>query len=369
MGLLDRLLGRPTIPASSGVPQLVILDVLGGREMLEVVGESFHQEDLWRLAGGFTRQRVRCDCVATLVPEPHNPHDGNAIKVMIESCQVGHLAREDARVYLPGLHRLLEARPAVSLRGQIVGGGQAEGRLGMLGVFLDHDPVDFGLRIHEVAHIGELQTGLSQAIATDLEDDSYDLSWLDDLSGTHSPADVVVLRRLLANEGDPIDRHYMLAELEKCLYKCRDAFASALDEFDKVCEQHHAEMEVLGPALLEKFGAVPVIGTYRQAAIRCQKARRWSDMQTWASRGLAVYGTDAARPEAVEDLHKRLAYAEAKLANPAKAIKIDGNGSGPNGRSPVTSIETLTCAACGADFERVRTRGRKPSRCPACMAA
>src|SRR4051794_39015687 len=50
------------------------------------------------------------------------------------------------------------------------------------------------------------------------------------------------LRTLLAAEADPIDRHYMMAELEDRLYQCRDAFSSALDEYDAVCRQHDVEM-------------------------------------------------------------------------------------------------------------------------------
>jgi hypothetical protein len=52
---------------------------------------------------------------------------------------------------------------------------------------------------------------------------------------------------------------------------------------------------------------------YRQAAIRCQKARDWPMVRTWAERGLAVYGSEAARPEAVVDLQKRLAHANVKM--------------------------------------------------------
>jgi rubrerythrin len=368
VGFFDRVLGRAQTrvaerPQQPGVGG----EVLGGHETLEVVGESFHQDDLWQLAGGFTRYRVRCECVAALVPEPENPYDANAIKVLIGHRQVGHLSREDAVIYLPGVRHLLASRGTVSLRGQIVGGGKAEGRLGMLGVFLDHNPADFGLRVHEVAHIGELQTGLSQAIGTDLEDDSYDLSWLDQLSGTHSPADVVVLRRLLLTEEEPIDRHYMFAELEKCLYKCRDAFASALEDFDAICRQHDAEMATIKPALYDKFGAVPVIDTYRQAAIRWQKARSWDQVHTWAVRGLAVYGDGAARMGAVEDLHKRLAYAESKLAAASRAYPASQTSSAARASSSsVSAAETLVCSNCGTSFERIKTRGRKPSRCPSC---
>jgi hypothetical protein len=43
-------------------------------------------------------------------------------------------------------------------------------------VFLDHDPADFGLPLHQVVHVGELRTGLAEAISTDLDDDICDLS-------------------------------------------------------------------------------------------------------------------------------------------------------------------------------------------------
>jgi hypothetical protein len=282
---------------------------------------------------------------------------------------VGHLSREDAAIYLPGLRELMASHASpIALAGQIVGGGQREDGPGMLGVFLDHDPADFGLRSRQTGHIGELRTGLSQAMATDLEDESYDLSWHGQLSGSHAPGDIVVLRRLLASESDLIDRHFMLAELGKCLYTSRDAFASALDEFDAVCVQHDAEMDSIRAALHDKFGSVPVIELYRQAAIRCQKARDWPRMRFWAERGLAIYGSEAARPEAVADLHKRLAYADAKLA-PGSVPRPGGRTAGTVSTTSKTAeavTETLVCSDCGAEFQRVRSRGRKPLRCPDC---
>jgi predicted Zn-ribbon and HTH transcriptional regulator len=366
VGLLDRVLRRPraadAAPPPPGVQQRLIL---GGRETLEVVGESHYQDVLWRCVGGDDGERVRCQVEAVLIHEPTNPHDGNAIAVLIEGEVVGYLCREDAAVYLPGLRAFTERhRCSIGLEGHIVGGGQRPDGRGMLGVFLDHDPADFGLRANQVAYIGELRTGLSEAIATDLEDDRYDLSWFDQLSGSHGPQDVVTLRRLLENERDPIDRHFMFAELAKCLYKSRDAFASALDEFDVVCEQHHAEMEIIRPALVEKFGCVPIVEMYRQAAIRCQKARDWPAMATWTERGLAFYGTDAARPEVVEDLRKRLAHAHAKMAPSASSSTRPKPTMRRTAVEP--AIETLVCVACGSSFERPRTRGRKPHRCPTC---
>lgn len=60
-------------------------------------------------------------------------------------------------------------------------------------------------------------------------------------------------------------------ELETRLYNSREAFASALAEYDEVCEQHHGEIKVIRAALFEKFGRIPVLDTYRQATIRAQK--------------------------------------------------------------------------------------------------
>lgn len=368
MGFLDRFLGRSriavTTPGQSTQRQTLIL---GGHETLEVVGESHYQDVLWRCVGGDDGSRVRHPVHALLVHEPENPHDRNAIAVVIDGNVVGYLARDDAAVYVTGL-RALTARHqcVIGLSGQIVGGGRRADGPGMLGVFLDHDPADFGLRAHEFSHIGELRTGLSEAIATDREDDRYDLSWLDLLSGVSGPQDIVTLRKLLADERDPIDRHFMLTELAKCLYKSRDAFVSALDEFDAVCEQHHAELAVIRPALVEKFGRAPVVDMYRQVTIRWQKTRNWTTMAMWAERGIAFYGADAARPEVVDDLRKRLAHAQAKMAGSAPSTgRRDRTMRAP---AVGSTSETLVCVACGSSFERLRTRGRKPHRCPTCRA-
>ena len=342
---------------------------MGGGETLEVVGESYYQAHLWRLVGGFHEDRVRIAVRAVLDPEPDNPHDANAVRVLVDDGVVGYLSREDAASYLPGLQALMRERESpIALDGHVVGGGPRREGIGMLGVFLDHDPADFGVRAHEIMHIGELRTGLSQAIATDLEDDSYDLSWYDQLSGTDAPGDIVVLRKLLETEVDPIDRHFMLSELSKSLYKSRDVFGPALEEFDAACVQHDAEMDVIRAALLAKFERVPIIDMYRQATIRCQKARDWQGARTWAERGLAVYGSNAARPEAVADLHKRLDHAEAKMSVGRATTRRSTSPTAVTAPTLGVTVETLTCSACGLAFQRARTRGRKPHRCPTCRA-
>src|SRR5205823_252236 len=151
---------------------------------------------------------------AVLVPDPSNPYDPNAIEVRIEGILVGYLSREDAAAYRAGLLRLMDASTnrLVALHAVIVGGGPRPDGIGYLGVFLDHDPADFGLAPHHTSN-GHLRTGLSEAIETDLADDSYDLSWYRHLSADDAVA-ADQLRSLLESEHEPIDRHYMLCELE-----------------------------------------------------------------------------------------------------------------------------------------------------------
>jgi hypothetical protein len=361
MSFLGRLLRGPTT-----APEELEATLFPGDETLEVVGESRHQEELWRIAGGFRADHVRHPCHAVLVPEPDNPVDPHAICVLVDGLQVGYLAREDASLYLPGLSQLKSSCETghVALEAHIVGGGLRGDGIGFLGVFLDHNPADFGIAPHHTTG-GSLRTGLSQAIATDLEDDTYDLSWLESISEDDDLA-IKQLRQLLVDEHDPIDRHYMFCTLEERLYRCRDRGESALSEFDAACMEHDREMAVLRPALVKKFGVVPVIEMYRQASIRFQKAKQWEFAREWAQRGLDLYGDEAAKPEAVEDLYKRVAHATAKIAaaskpkaQKARAVKVGLSASSP-------TLETLVCASCGGNFARPITRGRKPRLCATC---
>jgi hypothetical protein len=64
-------------------PLAASMSLLDGQDDLEAVGELAYQATLWRLCGGtVTGERVSCDIVAVLVPEPKNPYDPNAIAVL-----------------------------------------------------------------------------------------------------------------------------------------------------------------------------------------------------------------------------------------------------------------------------------------------
>jgi len=396
MGLFDRYrsAGRPSAGASAGAPGVYLH---GGDEDLEVVGESYRQDRLWAACGGTPGgERVRHEVIAVLVPEPQNPVDPYAIAVHIGDGLVGYVPRDLAPEYGPGLHALMAGCGGyVALNAVIVGGGLREDGPGMLGVWLQHDPRAFGIAPPDRRSWvgppqrpaplgGTMRTGFTEAWLTDVEDDSYDLSWFDDLPDADLPA-IALLRQLLETDPDPIDRHFQFAELEARLYRCRDLFDSALDDFDSVCQRHDAEMETICQAFLRKWGKVPLLTTYKQMAIRRQKQSDWQSCRWWAERGLALYGDAAAREEAVEDLHKRRNRSLAKIEAPAKkttrrttvtsvtvAVFPDGDGDGEgDGREPAEAVrapdlEVLSCRGCGRSFERVKVPGRKPSLCPVC---
>ena len=66
----------------------------------EVVGEAYRSDSIRtlfpsrRLSGGHD-----LDKTARLVPEPRNPHDANAVAVVVDNVLVGYLARDEAAKY------------------------------------------------------------------------------------------------------------------------------------------------------------------------------------------------------------------------------------------------------------------------------
>jgi hypothetical protein len=66
---------------------------------LEIVGTSHHQTTLERIAGGRTEDSADVLVQAVLIFEDHNPHDANAVMVLIDGKLVGHLKRSDAPLY------------------------------------------------------------------------------------------------------------------------------------------------------------------------------------------------------------------------------------------------------------------------------
>jgi hypothetical protein len=102
-----------------------------------VVGESFYQEALERLAGGrkFDPAHVRRNAI--LLPEDDNPHDEHAVAVLIRGQKVGHIGHELSGAFR---RRMLDlgVQEGVSCSAEICGGwDRGCGDTGYFGVKLD----------------------------------------------------------------------------------------------------------------------------------------------------------------------------------------------------------------------------------------
>lgn len=357
MGLFRRS-KQPSGMGAAETVREVTVQLYEGSTSLAVVGESYRQDNLWRLVGGFRTEYVREPCIAMLIPETDNQYDPNAIAVHISGLMVGYLARATASAYRAGLEALMEKHGhLIALNGQIIGGGPRDDGIGQLGVWLEHDPEDFVTgRPRPAREPPHIRTG------THLEAGGGGLSWLDTVPDDDVQA-ISQLRKLLANESNPLERHYMWAQLEHHLYHAREAFTSALADYDSVCRDHDAEMETICPALIAELGGLPFLELYRQEAIRHQHAHEYKTALWWAERGLAVYGDRCLNAEWTDDLTKR-ADKYRRVLHPEPRPSRPRAAHAPAG--PIT--ETLTCVTCGNDFDRFRARGRKPTECPACRS-
>ena len=123
MALLERLFRSKPKPAI----------LYPGSDRLDVVGESYYQDTLWKTVGGRRSDEVRCETHAVLMPESKDSEYPEAIRVLIDGKVIGSLSRYDAPLYRPGLGRLMgSTNRLVALNATILGGGE----LGKLGVTL-----------------------------------------------------------------------------------------------------------------------------------------------------------------------------------------------------------------------------------------
>jgi hypothetical protein len=81
---------------------------LAGLRTKKVVGEQYHQPDLEAAAGGQKGpQGVWIEKPAELRPEPDNPHDPNAIMVLIDGHHVGYLPAKSVQQSRPLIDRAI----------------------------------------------------------------------------------------------------------------------------------------------------------------------------------------------------------------------------------------------------------------------
>jgi hypothetical protein len=315
MGILKRLFGDPASANRIQSSEIVILE---GNDQLDVVGESYRQDALWNLVGGNSGERVRVEVIATLNPQPENKYDPNAIAVNIEGIHVGFIAKELAAEIVDELNGLISTNGGrqIGIRGVIAGGGDREDGPGMLGVFLDYPAESFGEKSQRPKYAPSeftMNSGKSDALFTDLQDDTYDLSWLNEL-GNDPSKQIVALRKVLEGNQEPISRHFAYAELEELLYQYKEVFPGALEEYDSIATRHQLEISnQIRTAMLAKWGKLPNLVVHRQSAIRHTKARNFEKALEWAENGLRDYGSDAFREEWILDLQKRVVTLKAKI--------------------------------------------------------
>jgi hypothetical protein len=91
---------------------------------VRAVGVSQYQDAIRAVAGlDEADERPLWEGLAILAPEPTNPHDPNAVQVMVESRLVGYLDRETAARMRPVLEAIAEAdRARVAVVCRITGG-------------------------------------------------------------------------------------------------------------------------------------------------------------------------------------------------------------------------------------------------------
>jgi hypothetical protein len=69
------------------------------RFQVNVAGESFYPDSFAALCGARTRDGIAFPARAQLTLDDQNVHDKNAVTVVIDGHQVGHLPREAARAF------------------------------------------------------------------------------------------------------------------------------------------------------------------------------------------------------------------------------------------------------------------------------
>ena len=123
MGILDRF--RRTPDAATAQPpiepppaRLTLYEGPG----IDVVGEFYYQDALEAICGRPCSQGYMLDVIAELRREPNNPHDRNAVAVIIDGRKVGHLSREDAPLFHRAVDRATREHGVATCRAQIRGG-------------------------------------------------------------------------------------------------------------------------------------------------------------------------------------------------------------------------------------------------------
>ena len=130
--MISKILGKKFAPSAR------VVSLKRGRGFtFPIVGESHYQRNLEKIVGGKSDGGAKFETDVFLAREADNPHDQNAVCVIIKNLPVGYLPREKARQYVAYMDQLGIGMSHATCRGKIVGGWKHEdGHEGSFGVRL-----------------------------------------------------------------------------------------------------------------------------------------------------------------------------------------------------------------------------------------
>jgi hypothetical protein len=109
--------------------------LIEGDDLVNVVGTSHYQSALAQISGRERDEEIRFETTATLVPEPDNQHDPNAIAVHVNDQLVGYLSRDENPRWQELVKKLATHDHVAAAEAMIAGRGPGGGTTN-LGVFL-----------------------------------------------------------------------------------------------------------------------------------------------------------------------------------------------------------------------------------------
>lgn len=122
-----------------------VIDVSTGEGFaIAIVGESYRQVALRKLAGKRLKQGAEVTFTAELEAEPTNPYDENAVLVRISGgAQIGYLSRDDAIAYREMMAVISAAGLIARCKAKLIGGVPGKPSIGAV---LDLDDPDAVLK-------------------------------------------------------------------------------------------------------------------------------------------------------------------------------------------------------------------------------
>jgi hypothetical protein len=109
--------------------------LIEGDDLVSVVGTSHYQQALSEISGRRGDEEIRVEKIATLHPEPDNPHDPKAIAVHVDGRLVGYLSRDENPRWQEVVKQLAEHKHVAAAEAMIAGRGPGGGTSNV-GVFL-----------------------------------------------------------------------------------------------------------------------------------------------------------------------------------------------------------------------------------------